>query len=149
MKTLILYNSKKGFTLKCAEYLHNEIKDSDLFSIDSKEFNFEDYEKVLIGAPIYFGGVNKDVVKFLNKNRVILLKKKLGMFYSGMNKEDISKTVQESLPADLFYHAEIVHSGGAYYFEKMNFLQRMIVKKVANVYKTTEDFKIEKLKSLI
>ena len=36
MKTLILYNSKKGFTLKCAEYLHNEIKDSDLFSIDSK-----------------------------------------------------------------------------------------------------------------
>lgn len=149
MKTLILYNSKTGFTLKCATYLKDEIEGSVMFPFESKQYDITEYDKILIGAPIYFGGINKKIISFVSKNKTQLLKKELGMFYSGMKYEDFSKTVQNSLPPEIFYHASIIHSGGAYYFEKLNFINRFFIKRIAKVYKTTEDFHIENLKDLL
>lgn len=149
MKTVILYSSKKGFTKKCAEYLHKEISDSDIFTLEEKNIDYNQYDKILLGAPIYFGGISKEVLAFITEHKDILLKKKLGMFYSGMNKDEFDKTVKQCLPSDIYYHSTVVRAGGAYYFEKLNFLQRLIVKKVAKVYKTTEDFEFEKLNDLL
>ena len=74
MKTIILYDSIKGYTKKCAEYLHSNIEGSDIFDIDNRVFDLGDYDQVLIGAPIYVGeieeipgyqDVRKKVVEFL------------------------------------------------------------------------------------
>lgn len=149
MKTLILYHTVTGFTKKCTDYLHSNIDDSKVSEVDSTDFSLDDYDKVLIGAPIYYGKINKKVVKFIKINEKQLLKKELGFYFSGMLEDDFNKTLQTCLPAEIFYHAKVVHNGGAYDFDKLNFIQKLFVKRLTKTYETTEDFREDQLKKLI
>ena len=66
MKTLILYESKMGYTEKCARILNRKIQGSDIFDIESNDYNLNDYDKILIGAPIYIGELfSKSIIFFI------------------------------------------------------------------------------------
>ena len=149
MKTLILYESKMGFTKKCADYLYNKISDSDIYDIENEKFNLNDYDKILIGAPIYKGKLEKITKKFVSNNKFLLLEKKLGVFCAGMNSKEFHTAVQDSLPPNVFYHAEIVHCGGVIDYKKLNIKEKLTLWRRLKIRKSEELEKLDSLDSLI
>ena len=88
------------------------------------------------------GTIQKGVKKFCEHNQTLLLSKPLGLFICCMTPEP-EKRRQEF---DLAFSPELrAHSrangilGGEFLFEKMNFLERMVVKKVAKTDHSVSD----------
>lgn|GEM_PF-2001594 len=136
MKTLILYETRTGYTKECADTLHSNIKDSHIFDITSKDYSLNDFDTILVGAPIYIGEIEKKTSRFFHIHKLKLLNKKLGIFCAGMNKEEFSMAVQNSLPPDVFYHAEIVHCGGRIEYKKLTFREKLTLRRRLGIKKS-------------
>ena len=149
MKTLILYDTKKGFTKGCAEKITRQVEDSYIIEINSTEFTLEDYDTILIGAPIYRGKIEKSVIKFIREKKGKLLDKKIGIFCAGMNKEEFYLAVQNSLPPEIFYRAQIVHCGGKIDYTKLSIIQKLTIKRRLGINSSVELEKTEDMLEFI
>jgi len=74
MKTLVLYSSVDGQTLKILNHI-STLVDGELamFDIDKNpEIDFSEYNKVLIGASVRYGNFRKNLLEFVNKHKAQL-----------------------------------------------------------------------------
>ena len=137
MSTIIVYISKHGCTEKAADILRENIKD-DVILINLKRDQDPDiapFDSVIIGGYINVGKIQKKIKKFCEKNRSKLLQKKLGLFLCCMEKgENAESQFIDAFPGYLRDHAsEKGLFGGEFNFEKMNYFERKIIKKIANI----------------
>ncbi|MEN8117436.1 MAG: flavodoxin domain-containing protein, partial [Bacteroidota bacterium] len=90
---------------------------------------------VIIGGSIHAGQIQKRIKEFSIKNLDELQTKELGLFICCMEEGEKAHTqLMEAYPEELHNHAKAAtYFGGEFDFEKMNFFQRMIIKKVAHV----------------
>lgn len=144
MKTIILYESKHGCTEKCANYVKNK-NDVDISRISTFKENITTYENVIIMGPVYMGKINKIVLDYLNKFKDELLLKQLSIIICGMNSEGFNEMIKHNIDEVLRDHAEILYGGGAYYLEKLGFIQKRIVKSIAKVTQSSEHINYENL----
>ncbi|MFT6985216.1 MAG: menaquinone-dependent protoporphyrinogen oxidase [Psychromonas sp.] len=74
IKTLVLYSSVDGQTLKIIERITAQIEDEiTLFNVEQPvDIDFSEYDKVLIGASIRYGNFRKSLLKFVNKHKIQL-----------------------------------------------------------------------------
>lgn len=140
MKTLIAYSSKHGCTEACARMLAEHL-DGNVDRLNLKEFHDVDlapYDTVVLGSPIYVGKIMKEVEVFATNNLKELEQKTLGLFICGMQEQHtVKEELAVSYPSELQEKAVAKEwFGGAYDFNDMNFIERMIIKKVA---KTDQD----------
>ncbi|MCL2413858.1 MAG: flavodoxin domain-containing protein [Bacteroidales bacterium] len=138
MKTAIVYASKYGTAEKVAGMIAEKLKDTneiELFSLKkSPNPDISQFEMVILGTSIYAGSASKKMKNFCRTNEQILLQKKLGLFVCGMEptKEKQEKELQDAYPEVLHKNAIATgFLGGAFLFEKMNFFERFIIKKIA------------------
>lgn len=133
MSTLIVYATKYGFTKTCAEILAKKLGENvDIYDLNSNVPDLMKYDKVIIGGSIYAGKIRKPVTRFCTDNLNTLKGKKLGLFICGMAKEeDAQKQLDSSFPQDLLgVCAAKGFFGGECNYEKMNFLEKFIMKKI-------------------
>jgi len=147
MKTAIIFASKYGTTEKVAAMIAEKLKNCNEIEIFSLKKNpnpdISQFEMVILGTAIYAGSALKKMKKFCRANEQVLLQKKLGLFVCGMEptKEKQHQELQDA-------YLEVLHKnavatgfmGGAFLFEKMNFFERFIIKKIAKT--TTSVHKI-------
>lgn len=137
MNTLVVYASKYGCAEKCAKMVANKLKDNvDLINLkDTKNVDFSKYDKVIIGGSIYIGKIQKEVTEFCSKYLDVLKNKSIGLFICGMQEDAaIEAEINTNFPQELLKIAQAKeHLGGEFIFEKMNFFEKMIVKKVSKI----------------
>ncbi|WFA09360.1 flavodoxin domain-containing protein [Tissierella sp. Yu-01] len=137
MDTLIVYASKHGCTEKCAELLSKElIGKVDIINLKKAMYtDISKYDKVIIGGSIYIGKIQKEVTEFCSKNLDKLKKKRIGLFICAMQGADIINTeLNSNFNSELIKIADAKECfGGEFIFERMNFLEKFIVKKVSKV----------------
>lgn len=149
MKTLIAYASRHGCSEKAAKFLSEIIADSIIINLDKKEkVNLKDFEAVIIGGSIHIGGVQKTVKKFRSDNFMTLLKKQIDLYlccmYEGapaikqFESAFVPELREKAAAKDIF--------GGEFNFEKMSFIERVIVKKVANASQSVSNLDYNKIK---
>jgi len=143
MKSIILYESKTGTTKKCAEILKETNPESKLIKLSNFVDQVDDYDTFVLLTPIYMGGINKKVKKFLLKNQEKLLTKKMIILICSMNAEEQENTIIRNFNEEIRNHASIVHVGGAYNFDKLNFLYKFIIKKMTGTTKDVDEIKYE------
>ena len=151
MKTLIVFSTKHGCTEKCAQKIKNHLS-GDTVVVNLKQngnVDLSGFDTVIIGGSIHAGRVQTRIIKFLNKNSEILLEKKLGLFLCCMEQgEKAVKQLNDAFPNVFRNHASACEIlGGEFNFEKMNFIERFIVRKVAKTEKSVSrisDDKIER-----
>lgn len=140
MNTLIVYTTTHGCTEKCATKLQQQLNgNTELINLKkSKPDSLNNYETIIIGGSIHAGQIQKKIKKFCQENFDILKKKKLGIFLCCMYEGEIAqKQLQDAFPKELIEHATATGIfGGEFNFEKMNFVEKVIVKKVAKVDKS-------------
>ena len=136
MKTAIIYASKHGCTDKCAHTLANELNNNAaLINLDeSTDINLDEFNTVIIGGSIHAGSMNKKIKKFTEKSIDLLNQKRTGLFICCMEEEDekVLEQFQNAYPESLRNKA-IAHGffGGEFNFDKMNFFEKAIIKKIA------------------
>lgn len=143
MDTLIVYSSKHGFTSKCALMLKEKLGNKcDLHLLKGKNLpDPTDYETVLIGGSIHVGRIQKTISGFCQFHKDILLARKVGLFLSCMEKsEKALEEFNEAYPDWLREHAKAkAIFGGAFSFDKMNLIERMVIKRVTGVTEAVEN----------
>jgi menaquinone-dependent protoporphyrinogen oxidase len=150
MKTLIAYGTKHGCSQKCAMELSRELKDKiEIVNLRDKiNIDLSKYDRVVLGGSVYIGRIQKEVTDFISGNLEELLKKEIGLFICGMQENDmIKKEINENFPAELINKAKTVkHFGGEFNFNKMNFMEKVIVKKVSKVTSDKSDILHDNIK---
>jgi len=151
MKTLIAYCTTHGCTEKNAHELKNFLGEDVTLVNLKKEINpdIENYERVIIGGSIHAGQIQKKIKLFCNNNLEQLKYKELGLFICCMEEgRTAQKQLQDAYPEELYYKAKATGCfGGEFNFEKMNFFEKLIVKKVAKVEKSTTKINQKAIKS--
>ncbi len=137
MNTLIVYTSKYGCTEKCAGLLSKELNDKvDIINLkNAGDIDISKYDKVIIGGSIYIGRIQKEVTEFCSKNLDKLKEKGIGLFICGMQEgEAINTELNQNFPSELLNIAAAKeYLGGEFIFDKMNFMEKLIVKVVSKV----------------
>ncbi len=153
MKTLIIYASQHGCAQKCAEQIQKEIDGS--FEVvnfkKSDRMNLAEFDTVIIGGSIHAGKIQKKVRKFCQTNLAKLKKKNLGLFICCMEEgEKAEQQFRDAFPEELIHSAKATGIfGGEFNFEKMNFFEKTIVKKVAGVEESVSKISEERVDQFI
>ncbi|MGM0551318.1 MAG: flavodoxin domain-containing protein [Bacteroidota bacterium] len=136
MKTAIYYISKHGTTKTCAEELKKHLTgDTTLIAIDQESPDPSQFDRVILGGSIYMGEISRKMKSFIKKHTQLVNEKVCGLFICCMYEgEKALEQFTNAYPVNLRNNAK-VHGifGGAYQFDKMNFIERKIIKKVADV----------------
>jgi menaquinone-dependent protoporphyrinogen oxidase len=138
MKTAIIYASKHGTTEKVAVAIAEKLMKTnavELFSLKkTPNPDISGFEAVILGSSIYAGQASAKMKNFCKANETALLQKKTGLFVCGMH-PDIAQQEKELKDAfsDVLREKAIVTAflGGEFLFERLNFFERFIVKKIA------------------
>jgi len=137
MKILIIYSTRHGCTEKCVMKLQQSLnRETELVNLkNSTPPDLNDYDAIIIGGSIHAGQIQKRIKKFCHQNLEILKQKKLGLFICCMEEgETAQKQFQNAFPDELISHAIATGIfGGEFNFEKMNFVEKAIIKKIAKV----------------
>jgi len=125
----------------CAEKAAHSIRsivggDTDLVNLRNKRrVDISVYDTVIIGGSIHAGMIQKRVRKFCEKNKEMLLQKRLGLYLCCMYEgETAEKQFGDAFEEKLRRHAVATGLfGGEFDFTKMNFIERKIVTKIADI----------------
>lgn len=150
---LIIYATRHGFTLKCVLLMKERLGEScDMHLLKGNDSpNPADYDTILIGGSIHTGSIQKNIRRFCTNNQKLLLERRVGLFLSCMMEgEEAQKEFDEAYPDWLREHAQAkTIVGGAFYFDRMNLMERAIIRKVAGVDKTVERFEKDKIEAFL
>lgn len=140
MKTLIIYMSTHGCTKhvveELAQALHGDVTIHNLKA--KKQPDLQTYERVIIGGSIHAGQIQRKVREYCEKNMEQLEDKQLGLFICCMHEgEQAFQQLDNAFPEKLHQYAKTeAILGGEFNFEKMHFLEKMVVRKIAKVDQT-------------
>lgn len=127
MKVLILYKSKYGATKEYAEMVHQELPESDIFSIDQFDLNqIDNYDTVIIGSCTYTGMIKAR--PYIEKNWDKLKSKKIFLFAVGLVFNEDAKKSYEMFPEEIRNSIQYIKIPGRIVTSKLNFLEKMMVK---------------------
>ena len=145
MSTLILYMTSHGCTEKAAQKLEQLLKD-DVHVVNLKKRpprDLSSFDTIIIGGSIHAGQIQRKVKQFCRDHLDTLQQKRLGLFLCCMEEgETAQKQFDEAFPAELRTHAAVTGLfGGEFDFNRMNFLQRAIVRKVAHITESVSKIK--------
>lgn len=149
MKSVIVYCSSHGTTAKAAQLLGDRLEGNvDLVDlIKNKEPNLAEYDSIIIGGSIHAGLIQRKVKQCIKNNHDLLSAKKVGFFLCCFREGEEAKTqFENAFPQDLRDQAKATGLfGGEFIFANMNFVERLIVKKVASVAADQSTFNIDSI----
>ena len=100
-KALFLYSTCEGQTKKIFQHIDGQLDGYDCDFVDLHtidDIDFEKYERVLVGASIRYGHLNKKLYQFIERNLKAIQTRKAAFFCVNLNarKEDQVKDTTEA-----------------------------------------------------
>jgi len=141
LNVAIVYTSKHGTTAEVAGRIAQALAEQgvgDARLIDlgkTPQPDLSSFDAVVVGGPVYRGQPVKQLKTFLTAQADSLRVKPLALFVCGMEDDPakLESAIAASFDESLRSHAcGVWHAGGAFRFDKMGFMAKAIIKKVAN-----------------
>lgn len=128
MKTAIVYHSKYG-TTESVVHLIGERINGEISYIFLREFSNPDiqaYDSVILDTSIYTGNPAKLMVRFYQKNRVLLEQKRIGLYICCMQEESNEIKQMANAYPEWLHQVVIAEmaAGGSFQFNKMNYIEK-------------------------
>lgn len=139
-KALFLYSSREGQTKKILNYIKDELSEFECETVDlhsAGNLDFSGYDRVLIGASIRYGHLNKKLYQFINENLSQLESNKVAFFCVNLTarKEDQGKDtpegsayIQTFLKKSAWQPSLIGVFAGALYYPRYNWFDKTMIK---------------------
>lgn len=132
-KIAIVYASRHGCTGKCARELQKKLeRSSEIYHLKKDPLpDLSSFNAIIIGGSIHIGKMSTRVRDFVSQNLTLLLGKKIGLFVCCMEEgEKAREQFRNAYPETLLAHAAATGIfGGELDFERMNWLERSIMRK--------------------
>ncbi len=152
MKTIILYATKYNGTTKLVTQLSSLINgEVTLLNLkNNMSVDLSSFDNIIIGGSVYAGMIRKEVKSFIERNLETIKAKNYGLFICGMNKEEeLKKQLDDVFDSILVNGASATaYLGGRFDFTQLNFLEKIIIKKVSGVKESTEKVYEDQMKVL-
>ena len=149
---LIVYATRHGFTEKCASLLKEKLSTrAELCELKKRRPDLSPYATFIIGGSIHAGSIQKSIRLFCSKYKDILLERKVGLFLSCMQEgEEAQKEFEDAYPDWLREHAQAkAIFGGAFNFERMNAIERFMIRKISGLSESVERFDASKIEAFV
>lgn len=149
MRTTIIYATSHGTSEKVANLIKEKHTnfETTLFNLkENKTIDLSLYDNIIIGGSIHAGSIQNSVKEFCNKNLVDLLQKRVALYVCAMNEPEFESELKNAFPELLYNHAyvkEVV--GGEFLFDKMNFIEKMLVRNISGIKETTSKINHSKI----
>lgn len=139
-KALLLYSTREGQTKKILHSIQAQLSEFDCDLVDlhtSGQIDFEQYDRVLIGASIRYGHLNKKLYRFIKDNLDALQASKAAFFCVNLTarKEEQGKDTPEGsayiktfLKKSPWQPKLIGVFAGALYYPRYSWLDRTMIK---------------------
>ncbi len=153
MSTAILFASNHGTTEKVASQIATQLEEHKPIVINLKKDPNPDltgYSTILIGGSIHAGGIQKAVTALIKNNKDVLLQKKVALFLCCMEEKKAEEEFNTVYPDWLRAHAtskKII--GGEFNFEKMNFFEKFLIKKISGVKESVSKIDNTQINALV
>jgi menaquinone-dependent protoporphyrinogen oxidase len=144
MKIAIIYVSKHGTTEKVARMIAETVRARHALPLlinlkTDKNPDITPFDGIILGTPIYAGTPSKRMQTFIKNHSDILTAKHIGLFVCGMepDREKQQQELENAYPLWLKQQAVAKYFlGGEFLFEKMNFFERAVIKRIAKTDKS-------------
>ena len=152
MSTIIIYTTKHGSTQTCAGILalkmDGKVTMVNIKTDDIPCLNCAD--NIVVGGPIYVGKIQKNITRFLEENRELLLSKKLGLFICcEAEEEDAREQLENAFSEELREHAVAVENfGGEIRWDDLGLLEKAAVKAVMKQSESSSDIDTEAIERM-
>lgn len=137
MKTAIIYATHHGTTETVAKQIQQQLLPQQVELINlahNKQPDISTYDRIVVGSSIHAGKNQSVVQKFCSKNMPELLQKQIGLFLCCLNEKEFEQSMANAYPEILRNHAfDVKLMGGEYKMDRMNFIERFLVRKIAGV----------------
>jgi len=152
--TAIVFISRHGTTEKIANMIRDSLGKDQVAIYNLKKHRNPDiskYRRVIIGGSIHAGKIQSRVTKFCRKNEDMLLTKELGIYLCCLATGDYAMhEFNRAYPEKLRLHAKAkALMGYELYFEKMNPLNRIIMKKISGEKSDVSRIDMQALKKFL
>ncbi|MDF2155037.1 menaquinone-dependent protoporphyrinogen IX dehydrogenase [Vibrio sp. CAU 1672] len=139
-KALFLYSSREGQTKKIFRYIDKQLVDFDCELVDLHQadmLDFSQYDKVMIGASIRYGHLNKKLYQFIERHLTQLEQGKVAFFCVNLTarKEEQGKDTPEGsiyvrkfLKKSPWKPALIGVFAGALYYPRYSWFDKVMIK---------------------
>jgi len=154
MKIAIIYATKHGTTEKVAELIYEKLQGNEISLINlakTSTFDIKTFDYLILGTPIYAGNCIKAMKNFCKKNLVLLQTKPHSLFVCGMepNTEKQQAELENAFPLELRQNTDNqCFAGGEFLFEKMNFFEKFIIKRIAKTDKNVSAIKYDNIETI-
>jgi len=157
MKTAIIFKTKHGTTEKVAYKLAKELSadGSEVRVIDlakTRQPHLISYERIIIGGSIHVGKIQREIKTFCQRHSDQLCNKKLGLYICCMETDEKKrrKEFEDAFSEELKKHASAKGiMGGEFLLEKMNFIERLVVRKIAHTKESVFDIDTDAIEQFL
>ena len=137
MKTVIIYATQHGTTETVAKHIQNQMRPETIELINlatNKQPDLSPYDVIILGSSIHAGKNQPVMQAFCKRNIPGLLQKNVGLYLCCLNKKEFEQNILQAYPEILRNHAfDMQLMGGEYKMDKMNFIERFLVRKITGI----------------
>jgi len=153
MKTGIFYATSHSSTEKVAKIIKDKLGDENTDLINLKKHKNpspDSYDIIIIGGSIHAGKIQKTIKSFYSSNISKLKEKKVGLYLCCMDQEKAEAQFNEAFSEEL-RNISLSNKtvGGEFILENMNFIEKAITKKIANITESVSKIDYSKIDELI
>lgn len=153
MKAIIIYATQHGSTETVAQRLQKYFAAGSVDLMNLKEQNkvdFSAYEIIILGSSIHAGNNQRSMKNFIAKHITELLQKQVALYLCCMRQDELEKQMGNAYPEVLRNKAFSYRwAGGEYIMEKMNFIEKFLLKKIAGVTESQSHLNNQQIDLLI
>jgi menaquinone-dependent protoporphyrinogen IX oxidase len=128
LKSIVIYQSKSGFTKKYAEWIAEEIH-ADLFELKTVSLEMlKNYDVVVYGGGLYVGGING--ITFLKRNLASLKDKKIAVYATGatpFRQETIDEVYHKNFSKEEQQQIKFFYMRGGFNFKALNVTDKLLM----------------------
>lgn len=124
---VIVYKTKHGGTRKIAKVIDAYIGDCILMDFEAIDLSvLEKADVIVIGVPVYYGEIDKDVVNFIKNNQKFLIKRNYSLYVTGMLYSEFMRYVTNAFDFHILKNMKVISGlGGALYYPELSVAEKM------------------------
>lgn len=155
MKTLIVYDTRHGFTEKCVGLLAGELAAGvELWSLRQRPGSpdWSRYDAIVFGGPVYFGRWSKRLVRFLHQHQSSLVDsgRLLGAFVVSLSPRAAAlRYFSKGLPVSL--KGKLGHVscfGGGIVWNELTWWERLVLKRRQSIQTDASNLSLPEIQAL-
>lgn len=126
---VILYKSRHGTTKKIGKIINQYIGNCLLMNIDDIDYTLlKRAEVIIIGSPVYYRQLDKDIVSFIKNNQELLIPRQYCLYVVGILQTEFMTFVTSAFDYQILKDMKIIAGvGGALYYPDLAISEKMVL----------------------